>query len=118
MKRATDKTVTTSIKHCARCGENHKQILFTKLTRPHERHTHWAPCPVNGEPIMMIVLQDEPKAKKLPLGLTKKQKALVKAYGTPAEFAAAVYKAVPGDISMDEARQAVDNYNREWAAAA
>lgn len=34
---------------------------------------------------------------------SKTQKALAKKHGTPAEFAAAVYQAVPGDISMDEA---------------
>lgn len=50
-------------------------------------------------------------------GFTKKQAALVKKHGTPAEFAQAVYRCVPGDISMDEARAAVDKYNREWQAA-
>ncbi len=51
------------------------------------------------------------------IGMTRAQRKLVKKHGTPAEFAVAVYKAVPGDISMDEARDAVKKYNREWAAA-
>lgn len=46
--------------------------------------------------------------------LSKWQKALAKKHGTPAEFASAVYRAVPGDISMDEASAAVEKYNREW----
>jgi len=49
--------------------------------------------------------------------LTPKQRKLVKKHGTPAEFAQAVYKCVPGDISMDEAQAAVGKYNREWLAA-
>lgn len=53
----------------------------------------------------------------LKAGFTKKQAALVKKHGTPAEFAQAVYACVPGDISMDEARAAVDKYNAEWQAA-
>lgn len=45
------------------------------------------------------------------------QRKLAQKHGTPAEFAQAVYKCVPGDISMDEARAAVEKYNREWAEA-
>lgn len=51
------------------------------------------------------------------LSLTPAQRKLAKKHGTPAEFAQAVYKCVPGDISMDEARAAVEKYNREWDAA-
>ncbi|HVX56949.1 MAG TPA: hypothetical protein VHA37_04405 [Candidatus Saccharimonadales bacterium] len=50
--------------------------------------------------------------------LSRKQKRLVKKHGTPAQFARACYECVPGDISMDEARAAVEKYNREWGAAA
>lgn len=46
------------------------------------------------------------------------QNKLRKKHGTPAEFAAAVYKAVPGYISMDEAAAGIEKYNQEWAAAA
>lgn len=50
--------------------------------------------------------------------LTDAQRALRDKHGTPAEFAASVYQAVPGFISMDEAAQAVREYNAEWTAAA
>jgi len=50
--------------------------------------------------------------------LSKRQLALAKKHGTPSQFASACYDAVPGYISMDEARAAIDKYNREWADAA
>lgn len=49
--------------------------------------------------------------------LTSGQRRLMKKHGTPAEFAKAVYKCVPGDISMDEAKAAVERYGRDWEAA-
>ena len=50
--------------------------------------------------------------------LSKRQMTLAKKHGTPAQFASACYDAVPGYISMDEARAAIEKYNREWADAA
>ena len=56
--------ITTDVKCCARCGEDHQKVVFTKLSRPHPRHTHWAPCPKNKEPIMMRVVEmDTAQAK-------------------------------------------------------
>jgi len=49
--------------------------------------------------------------------MSKAQKKLAKKHGTPAQFAVAVYRAVPGFISMDEARAAVEKYNRVWSLA-
>ena len=49
--------------------------------------------------------------------LTKAQKALVRKHGSPEEFAAACYACCPSFISMDEARKAVDSYNRDWEKA-
>jgi len=51
------------------------------------------------------------------ISLTPKQRKLAEKHGTPAEFAQAVYKCVPGDISMDEARADVDKYSYEWKLA-
>jgi hypothetical protein len=59
------------------------------------------------------------RAKKaLVAALSKKQVKLKAEHGTPAEFARACYKCVPGNISMTEARIAIEKYNREWDAAA
>lgn len=49
--------------------------------------------------------------------LTEAQKRLAKMHGTPAEFAAECYKAVPSLISMDEARAAIEKYNAGWTQA-
>jgi hypothetical protein len=57
------------------------------------------------------------KNMKKEISMTAQQRKLAKKHGTPAEFAVAVYKCVPGDISMDEARAAVEKYNREWDTA-
>jgi hypothetical protein len=48
---------------------------------------------------------------------TEKQWELAHKHGTPAEFAEATYKAVPGFISMDEARAAIEKYNKNWSEA-
>jgi len=49
--------------------------------------------------------------------LTAKQRALMEKHGNPAEFAVSCYKAVPGMVSMEEARIAIDKYSQEWEEA-
>lgn len=44
--------------NCARCGGAHNNLTFTPLTQPvsyryEPPSTHWAPCPANGEPILL-----------------------------------------------------------------
>lgn len=46
------------VKHCARCGEDHAKLKFTKLTLAGARHSHWAMCPVNAEPIMLRIVPE------------------------------------------------------------
>lgn len=55
---------------CARCGSDHAKISFQPLTHPVvvDDHigdlvfTHWAPCPTNGEPILMTSVElEEPR---------------------------------------------------------
>lgn len=53
-----DTDVTVDLQGCARCdGPGHPGITFRKLTRAIDtgeaRFSHWAPCPTNGEPILM-----------------------------------------------------------------
>jgi hypothetical protein len=57
------------------------------------------------------------KSEFLDAVLSPAQKKLRRKHGTPAQFAAAVYNCVPGDISMDEAKAAIEKYSREWSAA-
>ncbi len=49
------------IVNCARCGSNHDDLDFAELEvlfAPPEANgktwTHWAPCPTNGQPIMLM----------------------------------------------------------------
>ncbi|WP_423176256.1 MULTISPECIES: hypothetical protein [unclassified Stenotrophomonas maltophilia group] len=49
-------------------------------------------------------------------GLTRGQRALKEAHGTPEAFASAVWRAV-GEISVDEAQTAINKYQAEWEAA-
>ena len=55
------------------------------------------------------------KFKLIPL--SKRQVKLAKKHGTPPEFASACFDLVPMYISMDEARDAINKYNRQWLAA-
>jgi hypothetical protein len=49
-----------------------------------------------------------------PIAMTAGQRMLAEKYGTPAEFAKACYA---GYLSMDEARAAIEKYNKEWEEA-
>lgn len=47
------------VKNCARCKKDHHGLIFCPLQHPIEREvdpeTHWAPCPTNGQPILMRI---------------------------------------------------------------
>lgn len=56
----TTPELVVKVKRCARCRGDHEALLFQKLTHSmapencdHE-WTHWALCPTNGEPIMLL----------------------------------------------------------------
>lgn len=45
---------------CARCGGEHEGVVYMPLERPARLSdevvvSHWAPCPTNGEPILMLI---------------------------------------------------------------
>lgn len=44
---------------CARCGGNHRDLSFNRLTYPCGDLTYWATCPTNGEPILMQIDSEE-----------------------------------------------------------
>jgi hypothetical protein len=50
------KQVITDVVNCARCGGVHKTLSFRGLLRPQGRYTHWAPCPVNHQPILLKIV--------------------------------------------------------------
>ena len=50
------------LRKCARCGSEHSDIEFEALEREtFDRFTHWAPCPNNGQPVL-IALCEEPSS--------------------------------------------------------
>lgn len=49
-------TIRTTITGCARCGGAHADVELRPFTRPPDTgHTFFAPCPMNGEPILFKV---------------------------------------------------------------
>lgn len=47
---------------CARCGGSHEDVIARRMVRPFApaeagglTWTHWAPCPTNGDPILIMV---------------------------------------------------------------
>jgi len=53
-----------TITNCARCGKNHEDLEFEVLARPAPsgdlEYTAWAPCPTNGQPVLMETLEGDP----------------------------------------------------------
>ncbi len=53
--------LTIDLEGCARCqGDGHATLTFHPLTYSveidsEEVFTHWAPCPTNGEPILLSI---------------------------------------------------------------
>lgn len=48
----------TGLKCCARCQKDHDKLEFEKLAHPIRDLTHWAPCPTNGQPILLRIESD------------------------------------------------------------
>lgn len=64
-----DPATKTSVKKCARCGEDH-ELEFQKFAAPVEGFTHFATCPKSGEPLLMKEeaapdKPDEPSVKQV-----------------------------------------------------
>lgn len=88
---------------CSRCALAHRDLVFKQLTRPlytennREVYTHWTPCPTNGEPIMMRVLEKNKYNKAIfsepvPVDMSKPapvlpvdRSAVTTLHGTPIE---------------------------------
>jgi hypothetical protein len=61
----TGEFVTIAVNQCARCGENHPPLSFKRAyLTPDDSPgilawTHWALCPTTGDPILMIVVNND-----------------------------------------------------------
>lgn len=47
--------MTVDVKCCQRCGQNHSQLKFGRLSNPTDEWRWWALCPVNRQPILLKV---------------------------------------------------------------
>lgn len=61
------KSISITVKRCARCGENHHQLEFKRIHNPIEHgdgepdSTYWAVCPTNGDPVLLCIVEDRTK---------------------------------------------------------
>lgn len=51
-----------SVTHCARCGRDHPEIVFTTFLRPPSDASGtlwswWGTCPVSGDPILLRIAE-------------------------------------------------------------
>ena len=46
------------LKNCARCGNDHDDLVPEKLEKPVDDYTHWCPCPTNGQPILWAQVEE------------------------------------------------------------
>ena len=59
-----DGVFVTDIVRCARCGGDHSGVLVYTLSYAHDapgrdKPTHYAKCPVSGQPILIRMLPEE-----------------------------------------------------------
>lgn len=48
-----------TIRDCARCGDNHDNLMFQRFQYPPDDFDAWGMCPDTNEPILMTVLSGE-----------------------------------------------------------
>lgn len=65
--------IVPEIRGCSRCDGVHGETLFLPLKNPITRggkvtHTHWAPCPKLGEPILLVCVADHDADPDQPAG--------------------------------------------------
>lgn len=48
----------TDVRGCARCGGEHKHVLFEALANAPPDCTHYGMCHTTGQPILMVKTQD------------------------------------------------------------
>lgn len=74
----------TNIVNCSRCGADHAELEATKLERPFAppeaapiEWTHFALCPTNGHPILIVTRDDAAEQIEAPCGSQQFEDALV-----------------------------------------
>lgn len=52
-KDTRSEKIITNVICCARCEENHDEIIFKRLSNPFNEITHFGTCPKTLEPILL-----------------------------------------------------------------
>lgn len=64
MAMKKENELVTTVQNCARCGETHEDLSFTKFSKyPIEDidgtvYNYWALCPITREPILLRIAND------------------------------------------------------------
>lgn len=51
--------LVVTVKHCARCGEDHENLIFSLLANPQDEWKYWALCPDSHQPVLLKVTEDQ-----------------------------------------------------------
>lgn len=49
----------TTVTGCARCGMEHKNLKFERLSNPADEWKWWSICPNTGQPILLKIVEGE-----------------------------------------------------------
>lgn len=60
--------LSIDIEGCPRCGQDHEDMFFQKLTRPDEAGGWWGLCPENAEPLIAHIPFAEDKSAEVTPG--------------------------------------------------
>lgn len=61
--RIQPQRLVTTVRHCARCDQDHENLEFKRFVRPIEDEdgtlwNYWSLCPNTGDPILLRVEQE------------------------------------------------------------
>lgn len=115
--------MTISVENCSRCGGDHDVVELSKLSMPFAppecapiAWTHWAPCPVNGQPIMVMIAaaaEIEP-GRVVPSGTGQFNAALPIVYQVFLERRTAIARAAVVGSNIDDEWLAFESTVREF----
>lgn len=57
-KELENRSFTTDVSKCARCGQDHESLVFSPLNN-HPTYSHWVLCPVTFQPILLRIVSCE-----------------------------------------------------------
>lgn len=65
-KNAAGELLVINVKSCARCGQDHEVGFMPFSKNGIDSFTHWGMCPVLGEPLILMALEDDANKEAKP----------------------------------------------------